>query len=120
MQGADKIAADMLQCEQAISQATGCKPTWFRPPFGVTNHNIAKAVEIRGYNVAAWSIRSFDTVKSNKDKIIKRVVARLKPGDIILLHDNLQHTPHVLEQIILEAKEKGYGFVTVEQMFNLN
>jgi len=114
---AKRMAADMLQCGQAICQITGCEPEWFRPPFGVTNPNVAKAVKIRNYKVAGWSIRSLDTVRSDKEKVIRRIVSRLRPGAVILLHDHLPDTHYILEQIIRQAKEKGYNFVTVEQLF---
>ena len=115
--GAKRMAADMLQCGQAICQVTGCVPEWFRPPFGVTNPNVAKAVKIRNYKVAGWSIRSLDTVKSDKEKVVRRIVSRLRPGAVVLLHDHLPNTPYIVEQIIRQAKEKGYDFVTVEQLF---
>jgi len=116
--GAKKMAADMLQCEQAIEQATGYQTKWFRPPFGVTNPNVAKAVKMRGYRMAGWSIRSLDTIKSGEEKIVRRVISQLKPGSVILLHDHLPNTPCMVEQIIQQAKEKGYTFVTIEQMFD--
>ena len=109
--GAKRMAADLLQCEQAIVRATGYQPKWFRPPFGVTNPNVAKAVRIRGYKVAGWSIRSLDTVKSGKDKVVRRIIAHLHPGAVVLLHDHLPNTPYVVEQVIRQAKEKGYSFV---------
>ena len=115
--GAQKMAADMLQCEEVIGKATEYQTKWFRPPFGVTNPNVAKAVKMRGYRVAGWSIRSLDTVKSNREKVVRRVVSRLRPGAVVLLHDNLAETHSILEQIIMQAKEKGYGFVTVEQLY---
>jgi len=114
--GVKKMAADMLQCEQAISRTTGYKTKWFRPPFGVTNPNVAKAVKMRGYKVAGWSIRSLDTVISDKNKIVRRIVSRLRPGAIVLMHDHLQETPFVLEQVIQQAKEKGYSFVSMEEL----
>ena len=115
---ANKMALDLLQCEQAIGQAIGYQTKWFRPPFGVTNPNVAKAVRIRGYRVAGWSIRSLDTVTSDKEKVVRRVVSRLQPGAVILLHDHLPNTPCIVEQIVRQAKEKGYTFLTVEQLFN--
>jgi len=114
---AKRMAADMLLCGQAIHEVTGCDAKWFRPPFGVTNPNVAKAVKTRNYKVAGWSIRSFDTVIADKDKVVRRVVSRLRPGAVVLLHDHLPDMPYILEQIIGQAKEKGYGFVTVEQLF---
>ena len=110
--GAKKMATDLFQGEQAIVRVTGYRPVWFRPPFGVTNPNVAKSAKIRGYKVAGWSIRSLDTVKSDKDKAVSRVIAHLHPGAIILLHDHLPDAPYILEQIIRQAKEKGYTFVS--------
>ena len=115
--GVMKMADNLLQCEQAVSRITGHRMKWFRPPFGVTNPNVAKAVKIRGYQVAGWSIRSLDTVISNREKVVNRIVARLHPGAIILLHDHLPDAPYILEQTILKATEKGYSFVTIEQLF---
>jgi len=115
--GVKKMALNLLQCEQVIEQVIGYQPNWFRPPFGVTNFNVAKAVKILGYRVAGWSIRSLDTVKLDKGKVVQRVVSRLRPGAVILLHDRLPNTPFVAEQIIRQAKEKGYTFVTVDEMF---
>ena len=115
--GAKKMAADMQQCEQAIVQAIGCQTKWYRPPFGVTNPDVAKAVKIQGYQVAGWSIRSLDTIKSDSEKVVRRVVSRLRPGAVILLHDHLPNTSCILEQIILQAREKEYIFVTIKQLF---
>jgi peptidoglycan/xylan/chitin deacetylase (PgdA/CDA1 family) len=116
--GVKKMASNLLQCEQAIEQAAGYQTKWFRPPFGVTNYDVAKAVKIRGYRVAGWSIRSLDTVMSDKEKVVRRVISRLRPGAVILLHDCLPNTPYIAEQIIRQAKGKGYTFVTVEEMFD--
>ena len=115
--GVKKMALNLLQCEQTIEQVTGYQTKWFRPPFGVTNPTVARAVKIRGYRVAGWSIRSLDTVKFDKQKVVQRVVSRLRPGAVILLHDRLPNTHFVAEQIIRQAKEKGYTFVTIDEMF---
>ncbi len=111
--GAKKMAADLLQCEQTIRQVTNSQTEWFRPPFGVTNPNVAKAVKIRNYKVAGWSIRSLDTMEKDKDKIVRRAVSRLRPGAIILLHDHLSHAPYVLKHVIEQAVEKGYSFYSL-------
>jgi len=108
-----KMVDDILYCEQAIFRSIGCKTKWFRPPFGVTNPNVSKAVKRTGYKVAGWSIRSLDTVKSDKDAVARRVVSKLHPGAVILLHDNLRDTPYILEEIIINALKQGYGFEIV-------
>jgi len=116
--GAKKMTADLLQCEQTLNRITGCRSKWFRPPFGITNPNVAKAVKMRGYQVAGWSIRSLDTIIQDREKVIRRVVSRLSSGCVVLLHDHLPDTSYILEQIIQHAIKKSYVFVTIEQLFD--
>ncbi len=114
--GKTKLFFDMYQCDSAIARTTAQCAKWFRPPFGVTNPNVAKAVKMLKYKVAGWSIRSLDTVISNKDKVMKRVVSRLHPGAIILMHDHLPDAPYILKQVMQQAMEKGYRFVTLDEL----
>jgi peptidoglycan/xylan/chitin deacetylase (PgdA/CDA1 family) len=82
----------------------------FRPPFGVTNPNLGKALKDSGYPVIGWSIRSFDTTNINPEMLFNRIIRRLKPGSIILFHDTMPKTPGILERVINFAHEKGFDF----------
>ena len=82
----------------------------FRPPYGVTNPNIAKAVKKLGLQSIGWNVRSYDTSIKDVEKIKQRVLSQLKPGAIILLHDRLDFMPELLEVLIPAIKEKGYSF----------
>lgn len=84
----------------------------FRPPYGVTNPNIARAVKTLGLQSVGWNIRSYDTSIKGVEKIKQRVLSQLKPGAIILLHDRLDLMPELLETLIPAIKEKGYGFAS--------
>lgn len=82
----------------------------FRPPYGVTNPNIARAVKILNLQSIGWNVRSYDTSIKDVEKIKQRIISQLKPGAIILLHDRLDFMPELLENLIPAIKEKGYGF----------
>jgi peptidoglycan/xylan/chitin deacetylase (PgdA/CDA1 family) len=118
--GLKRMAFDMHLCDSDVARATGQCAQWFRPPFGITNPNVAKAAKMLKYKVAGWSIRSLDTVKSDKDKVVKRVVSRLQPGAIVLLHDHLPDAAYILEQVIRQAAEKDYRFVTLDELESLD
>lgn len=107
-----RIKRELEQTNQWIYDITGIKCQLFRPPFGVTNPNIAKAVRQLGMCSIGWDIRSFDTSK-HPDKVIKDVVKKIKPGAIVLLHDDRPHTPKILEAILLYAQEKHYTCVAL-------
>ncbi len=105
-----KVTADIAQC-QAIIEQYQPNTKLFRPPYGVTNPNIARALKKLGLTSIGWNIRSYDTSLKDIEKINNRILSQLKPGAIILLHDRLDFMPELLEKLIPAIKEKGYDFV---------
>jgi peptidoglycan/xylan/chitin deacetylase (PgdA/CDA1 family) len=104
-----KVTTDLVACQQLINSYQS-SPQLFRPPYGVTNPNIAKAVKTLKLQSIGWNIRSYDTSTNDIEKIKQRIFAQLKPGAIILLHDRLEYMPQLLEKLIPAIKEKGYAF----------
>ncbi len=112
----DAIKLEINEVAKTLNDITGISPTIFRPPFGITNPPIARALEDIEIQPVGWSVRSLDTVKSSAEKINKRISKRIKPGAIILLHDYTSFVVQVLEQILSEYTKKGYKFVTIEKL----
>jgi peptidoglycan/xylan/chitin deacetylase (PgdA/CDA1 family) len=107
--GTDRIVRELNETGQLIKEITGKETGLFRPPFGVSNPNIAAAVRKLKYKPVGWSIRSLDTVYS-PEKVRQRVLNQLGPGKVILMHDNLGGTSRVLPEIIEGCISKGYRF----------
>ena len=105
---AAKVKEELLLAEKTIKRATGRKVRWFRPPYGITNPNIAKALESFDYEVLGWNIRSLDTVIRDPQKLTARVLKKLKPGSIILFHDQGHATLETLENLLRFLKENDY------------
>ena len=93
-----KVVDELKKTNHLIYSLTGEECKIFRPPFGVTNPNIAKAVKKLNMKTVGWNIRSLDTVK-NKKTVLKRLM-KAKPGDIILLHDTKKQTVEILEEFL--------------------
>lgn len=106
-----RMIADIRQCQQAIEQATGSTTTLFRPPFGVTNPTIGKAVKSLNLKTIGWTIRTYDTNRCSDEKIIRRISRQLRPGAIILLHDRLPQSAERLQMVIEAVKKAGYEIV---------
>ncbi|MCF0190663.1 MAG: polysaccharide deacetylase family protein [Marinilabiliaceae bacterium] len=79
----------------------------FRPPLGITTPTVASSCTRMKYRTWGWTIRSFDTMSTPREKVVSRVVKRLKPKAIILLHDRMDDVDIVTEKIIIATKEKG-------------
>lgn len=108
-----RIVEEIRKTNELIHELSGKECRIFRPPYGVTNPPIAAAVNECGMEVIGWNIRSFDTSTHDYRKVVRRVISRMRPGAVILLHDDRPNTPKILEEILLYAREKGYGFAKV-------
>lgn len=95
-----RLTKDLGDCNDAIFDATGKKPAFFRPPFGVTNPRYGNAIQENGMISIGWSLRSFDTQAKSKYALIDKVISTVKKGDIILLHDRMPVTNEALGDII--------------------
>lgn len=114
------VVTELEQCNSIIQQTVGKKTKFFRPPFGVTNPSIAKAVQYTKHQIIGWSNRSLDTVTLEEDKIYQRVCKKLKSGDIILFHDTSQRTVNVLKRLLPYLQKQGYISVSVDDLLNLH
>lgn len=109
---------ELQKTDEVIERVTGIKATLFRPPFGVTTPHLAKAIKISGHRVIAWNIRSFDTVLKNPEVIVKRLTHKVKPGSVILLHDNHPKIVYILERLLQFLQENDYQMVTINQLLH--
>ncbi|MBA6153891.1 polysaccharide deacetylase family protein [Gelidibacter maritimus] len=111
---------EIKQTDNSIHKISGKKTTLFRPPFGVTTPKLARALKVTEHKVIGWNIRSFDTVISNPQKILKRITKRVHPGAIILLHDKQSNVLLVLEHLLQFLQEHKYHAVTINELLHDN
>ena len=111
---------EIKQTDNSIHKITGKKTTLFRPSFGVTTPKLARALKVTEHKVIGWNIRSFDTVISNPQKILKRITKRVHPGAIILLHDKQSNVLFVLEHLLQFLQEYEYQAVTINELLHDN
>ncbi len=115
----DRIIQELNDTDAVIKKNIGKKPAFFRPPYGVTNPSIRKALEVTKHNVIGWNIRSMDGMIKNEKIIFNRIIKRLTPGSIVLLHDTSINTVSVLEQLLLFLQQNKYEIISIEELLNL-
>jgi len=113
------LILEMQQTNALIKKISGLEAKLFRPPFGVTNPRIKRAVRTVGLQSIAWSIRSLDTTSKSKESILNSISKRLTKGDVVLLHDTSDKSVEILEQLLLFLKHNKMEAVTVATLFNI-
>jgi peptidoglycan/xylan/chitin deacetylase (PgdA/CDA1 family) len=114
-----KMKEEIHRCDVVLKKTTGERPVLFRPPFGVTNPTLARSLR-RDFTVAGWDVRSFDTMSRwPRTKVFERVLRRIKPGSVVLLHDDRAEGDVLLEMILNHIEQNGYTVERFDKLFGL-
>ena len=109
-----KMTDDVSACQSVVETAIGQEVSLFRPPFGVINPTVSKVVKSCGLRVVGWDVRSYDTMDYStpkcRNKILHRVMRRVRPGSVILLHDRLLGEDVILQSLLEQLSEAGYSY----------
>lgn len=116
----EAVLGELARTDEIIYSIGGVNTKLYRPPYGVTFPQLARAIKVTKHKVIGWNIRSLDAVIDDEQHILKRITSRLKPGSIILLHDTSQKSINVLEQLLVVLQRENYKPVTVDQLLNIN
>ena len=111
-----KMIKEIEKCDEVILNVGNIKTNLYRPPFGVTNPNIAKAIEKTHKKSIGWNVRSLDTVIDDEKKIFNRITKNFKKGSIILLHDTSEKTYNVLVELLLFLEREKYSTFTIDSI----
>lgn len=98
-----------------LRSLTGAEPGFFRAPGGSINDLVIGAARARDMRVLAWSVDPRDFEGPPPGEIQRRVMDRVKPGSVILLHDGggiRSGTVAALPGLITRLRAAGYGFRT--------
>lgn len=104
--------AEINDTTQAINQAGGHVKS-IRPPYGDINENLAQQFD---YPCVLWNVDTLDWKSRNADAIYNEVVANVRAGSIILMHDIHQTSADALPRVIEYLQKEGYQFVTVSEL----
>jgi peptidoglycan/xylan/chitin deacetylase (PgdA/CDA1 family) len=82
------VQMEIQRGSQAIHEATGKQPRLFRAPAGLANGFVHAAAANEKLKLVGWSAAGRDGVHHDPDRALRRILGRVHPGCIILLHEN--------------------------------
>lgn len=102
---------EIAVCQQRIAAETGVRPEWFRPPLGRLTPGVMSAAAREGLGVMNWSLDSGDwRCRSLEDaqRCTEETLALVRPGDVVLFHDDHRYIGPILDQILPELAHRGW------------
>lgn len=113
----------VLRCAASIAETTSAAPRFYRPPFGFMTPGQARFVRRLGYEPVLGDVYPEDPHCPGVDRIVSRVMPRLRDGSILILHDGSpignpkrRQTVDALEIILAEAGRRGLRGTTVARI----
>ena len=116
------VAAQFQETQDVIRRTAGVTPRWFHPPYADVDDRIVQIAAGLGLRPVLWSVDPRDWALPGTNAIVQNVLANVRPGSIVLLHDgggNRSETLAALPAILQSLRAAGYTFVTVSRLFNL-
>lgn len=116
-----EINNELNKSQNAIYNIIGKRPMIIRPPYGSVTERELSLISSSGYKAVLWSIDTLDWSKKDKYSISGNVLNNIRPGDIVLMHCNSdkEATYEALTIVIRTLKERGYSFLTLDEMLNI-
>ncbi|MGW3956725.1 polysaccharide deacetylase family protein, partial [Streptomyces sp. NPDC004752] len=112
-----RVRHELDTAARQIASVTGHRPTIFRPPFGAWNAKVRAAAAVEGLSVVTWNVGPRDWKHHDPRFIERRVLAGVRPGAIVDLHDRYATTPPAVPYLLRTLKARGYVLVTIPQLF---
>ena len=122
-----QMRSQVLDAEQEIVSVTGADPwPWFRFPYGDVNAHAISVVNSTGFVPVRWTVDTLGWEGTSGgitvQTVVSRVLANLKPGEIVLMHCGSNPDDHstldadALPAVISDLKARGYSFVSLDAM----
>lgn len=119
--GTAEIRHELAAAKQAIASAAHVPVRLFRPPYGAYDARVLALARSLGMVTVLWSIDTRDSEGAPWNEIIANVEHNVRPGSIILMHENRGQTIEALKFGILPyLKRRGLHAVTVPELLTVD
>ncbi|MEQ8173252.1 MAG: polysaccharide deacetylase family protein [Candidatus Eremiobacterota bacterium] len=112
----EEAVLEWQACNNVIKYILNIDVFFCRPPGGNYDRIVLDSAVRAGLSTVFWTANSGDYEKPGEEIIADKVLYRITPGGIVLMHDGVDQTINALPDIIERLTEKGYKFVRIDEM----
>lgn len=120
-----KILCREIESTQQELHSLGICPLIFRPPVGITSPRLKQVLEQQGMICVNFCCRAMDGGNRRIRNLSQKILNKIQPGDIVMLHDtrpkNMDVLPYwltELELILAGIREKGLEILPLSELIH--
>ena len=114
----DSFRNELESLEKLYKGTTGLEMMKiYRPPQGRYSESNLQMAKNMGYTTVFWSLAYvdwYDDQQPTREEAFKKLIPRIHPGAIVLLHSTSATNAEILDELIIKWKEMGYSFRSIE------
>jgi len=110
----EELREQIIDTQDAIIESTGFEPKLVRPTYGSYNDKLKSEIDMP---LILWSIDTLDWKSRDANKVADYVLANVKDGDIILMHDIHDSTAEATQILVPKLIDMGFQLVTVSELY---
>jgi peptidoglycan/xylan/chitin deacetylase (PgdA/CDA1 family) len=99
---------DLPRAVEAITKATGQKPTLYRPP------GSESIFSLDGRHLPYPEVDPYDFQRPGVKELLRRILLAVRPGAVIQLHAGVSETLAAMPEIVRSLRARGFTFATLE------
>jgi peptidoglycan/xylan/chitin deacetylase (PgdA/CDA1 family) len=106
-----QIRSQMERTSDAVEEACGERPAWFRAPYGAWNRAALRIGADLGMEPLGWTLDTLDWTTPGVRSIVRRVENGAAPGVVVLSHDaggDRSQSVRALRRYLPELLDSGY------------
>lgn len=114
----EEIKKEIMDLHQGVYEKFGYEMKYIRPPKGEFSEKTLWITNSLGYKTVMWSFAYEDwneEKQPDEENAKKKIIDNLHNGEIILLHGNSKTNTNILDNVIKEAKSRGYEFKSLDE-----
>ena len=119
-QPVETVQSEITSLNDKCEELYGYKMTYMRPPEGEFSERTLAVTNDLGMRTIMWSFAYKDwnvNTQQGADYAYENVIPYLHDGAVILLHAVSSDNANALERIINEAKNEGYSFKSLDNLY---
>ena len=117
---AETVLDELQQCNAVLTAITGKPVKYFRPPGGRYSPETLAIARSLGLTTAFWTDDPADFGNPGQGVLEDRLSSHLRPGGIVLLHDNVLESLLVLPRFVEYAARQRIKLDTVDDLAELS
>ena len=123
-----QIRQEIMKCQEEVGKWAGYRPRFYRQPAWFRNPKIFGILERMGMSLVGFQAWAYDSQEKNPRTIARRILGKIRPGGIILLHDGSDsgegqdRTPtlEALPLILQGLKERGLESLRLDDLLGMS